>query len=111
MKRLISSFTVLLLSGVPALAKTVTLLNVSYDPTRELYQAVNQAFAAQWRQKTGDDVVINQSHGGSGQQARAVIDGLEADVGTPGLAGDVRAHAEKGLLLPRRLHKPLPTHT
>ena len=57
---------------------------MSYDPTRELYQAVNKAFADQWKKKTGDDVVINQSHGGSGKQARAVIDGLEADVVTLG---------------------------
>ena len=59
-----------------ASAKDITLLNVSYDPTRELYQAVNKAFADQWKQQTGDTVTINQSHGGSGKQARAVIDGL-----------------------------------
>jgi sulfate transport system substrate-binding protein len=80
-------------------AKDVTLLNVSYDPTRELYQAINPAFAAQWKAKTGDDVKINQSHGGSGKQARAVIDGLEADVVTLALAYDIDALVENGNLL------------
>jgi sulfate/thiosulfate-binding protein len=74
------------------------LLNVSYDPTRELYQDVNAAFAAQWKAKTGKDVTIQQSHGGSGKQARAVIDGLEADVLTLALAYDIDAVAESGLL-------------
>src|SRR5512136_2434869 len=72
-------------------AKEITLLNVSYDPTRELYQAINPAFVSQWKAKTGDDVKINQSHGGSGKQARAVIDGLEADVVTLALAYDIDA--------------------
>jgi sulfate transport system substrate-binding protein len=76
-----------LLAG-SALAATYELLNVSYDPTRELYKEVNAAFAADYKAKTGDDVVINQSHGGSGKQARSVIDGLEADVLTLALAGD-----------------------
>ncbi|MFZ6719175.1 sulfate ABC transporter substrate-binding protein [Undibacterium sp. Ji49W] len=79
-------------------AADVTLLNVSYDPTRELYQDVNQAFAKQWKAKTGDNVTIKQSHGGSGKQARAVIDGLDADVVTLALAYDTDALAEKGLL-------------
>ena len=92
-------------------AKQVTLLNVSYDPTRELYQAVNKAFAGEWKQKTGDDVVINQSHGGSGKQARAVIDGLEADVVTLGLAYDIDAIAEKGNLLPKDWQKRLPNNS
>ena len=65
-----------------ARAAQITLLNVSYDPTRELYEAVNTQFARDWKAKTGDDLTINQSHGGSGKQARAVIDGLEADVVT-----------------------------
>ena len=69
----------------------VTLLNVSYDPTRELYQEVNAAFAASWKAKTGQAVTINQSHGGSGKQARAVIDGLQADVVTLALAYDIDA--------------------
>ncbi|MES2038879.1 sulfate ABC transporter substrate-binding protein [Undibacterium sp. Ji83W] len=81
-----------------ALAADISLLNVSYDPTRELYQDVNQAFAKQWKAKTGDNVTIKQSHGGSGKQARAVIDGLDADVVTLALAYDTDALAEKGLL-------------
>ncbi len=76
----------LLISLGAAFAKQITLLNVSYDPTRELYEAVNSQFAKDWKAKTGDDLTINQSHGGSGKQARAVIDGLEADVVTLGLA-------------------------
>jgi sulfate/thiosulfate-binding protein len=71
------------------------LLNVSYDPTRELYQDVNDAFTKQWKQKTGQTVAISQSHGGSGKQARSVIDGLEADVVTLALAGDIDAIADK----------------
>ncbi len=82
-----------------ALAET-TLLNVSYDPTRELYQDFNAAFAKYWKGKTGEDVAIKASHGGSGKQARAVIDGLEADVVTLALGGDIDAVAEKGLLAP-----------
>ena len=78
-------------SGPP----TVHLLNVSYDPTRELYQAFNKAFADQWRQKTGQIVTIEQSHGGSGKQARSVIDGLQADVVTLGLASDIDAIVDK----------------
>ena len=77
---------------------SVQLLNVSYDPTRELYDAVNRQFAKQWKAKTGQDVTVKQSHGGSGKQARAVIDGLEADVVTLALAYDVDAVAKAGLL-------------
>ena len=79
----------------------VTLLNVSYDPTRELYQDFNAAFSKYWKAKTGADVVIKQSHGGSGKQARAVIDGLQADIVTLALAYDIDAIAEKSALLPR----------
>jgi sulfate/thiosulfate transport system substrate-binding protein len=78
--------------------RQVTLLNVSYDPTRELYQDVNAAFAKQWKEKTGQDVTIKQSHGGSGKQARSVIDGLEADVVTLALAGDIETIAGKGVI-------------
>jgi len=87
-------------SLVPAVAqaKEVTLLNVSYDPTREFYQAYNAAFAKYWKAKTGDDVVVKASHGGSGKQARSVIDGLDADVVTLALAYDIDAIANKGLL-------------
>jgi sulfate/thiosulfate transport system substrate-binding protein len=93
---------VLMLSAlsVPGVARAAgpTILNVSYDPTRELYQDVNAAFAAQWKAKTGQSVTIQQSHGGSGKQARAVIDGLEADVVTLALAYDIDAMAKAGLL-------------
>jgi sulfate transport system substrate-binding protein len=86
------------------------LLNVSYDPTRELYQDVNAAFTAQWKAKTGKDVTVQQSHGGSGKQARAVIDGLEADVVTLALAYDIDALAESGLLA-RDWQKRLPQNS
>jgi sulfate transport system substrate-binding protein len=88
------------LAGAPARAAAaeVRLLNVSYDPTRELYEQVNAAFAKHWKAKTGDAVVVRQSHGGSGKQARSVIDGLEADVVTLALAYDVDAVAKSGLL-------------
>jgi len=89
----------LLLAAAPASAADITLLNVSYDPTRELYTQVNKAFIAQWKaQHPGDTVTIRQSHGGSGKQARSVIDGLEADVVTLALAYDIDAIAERGLL-------------
>src|SRR5262245_45115041 len=78
----------------------VTLLNVSYDPTRELYQAFNAAFSKHWQAKAGQKVSVKQSHGGSGRQARTVIDGLEADVVTLALAFDVDAIASKGLIAP-----------
>ena len=90
----ISAFAIL----QTAQAADITLLNVSYDPTRELYQDVNTAFAKEWKGKTGDNVKIKQSHGGSGKQARAVIDGLEADVVTLALAYDIDALAEHKLL-------------
>jgi sulfate transport system substrate-binding protein len=84
--------------AAPAVAADVSLLNVSYDPTRELYQDENAAFAAYWKAKTGKAVLVEQSHGGSGKQARAVIDGLEADVVTLALAYDIDAIAKSGLL-------------
>ncbi|MES2077089.1 MAG: sulfate ABC transporter substrate-binding protein [Pseudomonadota bacterium] len=85
-------------ASAPAFAADISLLNVSYDPTRELYQDVNTAFAKDWKAKTGDNVKIKQSHGGSGKQGRAVIDGLEADVVTLALAYDIDAVGERGLL-------------
>jgi len=94
-----------------AWAKQITLLNVSYDPTRELYEDYNKAFAKYWKEKTGDDVTINQSHGGSGKQARAVIDGLDADVVTLGLAYDIDSIAEKSGLLPKNWQKLLPDNS
>jgi len=84
-----------------------TLLNVSYDPTREFYQAYNAAFAKHWKAKTGEDVTVKQSHGGSGKQARAVIDGLEADVVTLALARDVNAIVDKAKLIPADWQKRL----
>jgi sulfate/thiosulfate-binding protein len=87
------------MTGAPALAQAkppVALLNVSYDPTRELYVEFNAAFAKYWKGKTGQDVTVKQSHGGSGKQARSIIDGLEADVATLGLAGDTDALVKNG---------------
>jgi sulfate transport system substrate-binding protein len=90
---------VLTLTASAVLADT-TLLNVSYDPTRELYKAVNEAFIKDWKAKTGETIRIEQSHGGSGKQARAVIDGLQADVVTLALQGDIDQIAKAGLLKP-----------
>src|SRR4030088_1152267 len=81
-----------------AAAGPTKLLNVSYDPTRELYQEINTAFAKQWKAKTGVDLQIGQSHGGSGKQARSVIDGLQADVVTLALAYDIDVIADRGLV-------------
>ena len=91
-----------------AIAKDVTILNVSYDPTRELYQEYNAAFAKYWKAKTGDTLSVKSSHGGSGKQARSVIDGLEADVVTLALAYDIDEIAEKAKLLPVDWQKRLP---
>ena len=88
LRRIFSTTALGFALAVPAWAD-VTLLNVSYDPTRELYQAFNTAFAKQWQAKTGEKVVVRQSHGGSGKQARTVIDGLDADVVTLALASDI----------------------
>jgi sulfate transport system substrate-binding protein len=96
--------------GSTALAQT-TLLNVSYDPTRELYQDFNAAFARHWKAQTGETVTIQQSHGGAGKQARAVIDGLEADVVTLALAYDIDAIAEKARLIPTDWQKRLPNNS
>ena len=100
-----------LLAGASAQAASTTLLNVSYDPTRELYKDINAAFAAQWKAKTGQDVTINQSHGGSGSQSRAVIDGLDADVVTLALAYDIDAISQKAGLLPANWQKRLPENS
>ncbi len=91
--------------------KPVTLLNVSYDPTRELYEDFNHQFAAYWKTKTGQDVTVRQSHGGSGKQARSVIDGLGADVVTLALAYDIDQIAEKGGLLPANWQTRLPDNS
>jgi sulfate/thiosulfate transport system substrate-binding protein len=97
--------------GEHAGAGHVTILNVSYDPTRELYVDYNAAFAKYWLAKSGQKVAINQSHGGSGKQARSVIDGLAADVVTLGLAGDVDAIATQGKLLPLNWQSRLPNNS
>ncbi len=91
-----------------ASAASVTLLNVSYDPTREFYEEYNKAFTKHWKAKTGDDLTINQSHGGSGKQARAVIDGLDADIVTLALAHDVHQLHEKGKLITETWQSKLP---
>lgn len=94
--------------AMSAHAAEVRLLNVSYDPTREFYLEVNTAFARQWKARTGDTVVVQQSHGGSGKQARSVIDGLSGDVVTLALAYDIDAIAERSKLLPKDWQKRLP---
>lgn len=99
--------TLALFNPISASAKDVTLLNVSYDPTRELYVDFNAAFAKVWKAKTGDTVTVKQSHGGSGKQARAIVDGLEADVATLALAYDVDQLNEKAKLIPKDWQKRL----
>jgi sulfate/thiosulfate-binding protein len=95
----------------PLSAKEVTLLNVSYDPTRELYKEFNASFAAMWKAKTGDTVTVDMSHGGSGKQARAVIDGLNADVVTLALAYDIDAIGREAKLLPENWQSRLPSNS
>jgi sulfate transport system substrate-binding protein len=108
---LLSGLALLVVAPGGAAAKDITLMNVSYDPTRELYQDFNAAFARHWLAKTGDKVTIKQSHGGSGKQARAVIDGLEADVVTLALAYDVDALCDKGKLIPPDWQQRLPNNS
>lgn len=109
------SLLLLVLAPAPAAAqgggKPVTLLNVSYDPTRELYEDFNQQFARYWKEKAGQDVTVRQSHGGSGKQARAVIDGLGADVVTLALAYDIDQIAEKSGMLPADWQSRLPDNS
>src|SRR6266478_4187098 len=92
-------------------AGDISLLNVSYDPTRELYQDFNPSFARYWKEKTGDSVSIKQSHGGSGKQARSVVDGLQADVVTLALAYDIDAISEKARLIPKDWQQRLPNNS
>ena len=101
---------IILMTAV-AHAATTRLLNVSYDPTRELYDDYNRAFAAYWKGRTGDTVIVNQSHGGSGKQARSVIEGLEADVVTLALAYDIDALAAQGGLIPANWQTRLPNNS
>jgi len=96
----LAAIALALSTAAAAFAADITLLNVSYDPTRELYTDFNNAFAQYWQKKSGDKVTIRQSHGGSGKQARSVIDGLDADVVTLALAYDIDAIAGKGLIKP-----------
>jgi len=111
MKRIVPIILASLLTSVLFATGPVKLLNVSYDPTRELYQDFNAAFATYWKAKTGVDVEINQSHGGSGAQSRSVIDGLQADVVTLGLAYDIDAIAEKAKILPADWQARLPNNS
>jgi len=112
MKTFLKIVVLLVLSlAVVAGAKDIKLLNVSYDPTRELYQDYNAAFARYWKAKTGDTVVVAQSHGGSGKQAQSVINGLEADVVTLALAYDIDAISQQAQLLPADWQKRLPDNS
>lgn len=105
---LVASVGAFAVGTIPAVAQTQTLLNVSYDPTRELYQDFNAAFIKHWKATSGADVTIKQSHGGSGKQARSVIDGLEADVVTLALAHDIDALHRVGSLIPANWQSRLP---
>src|SRR5215210_1006615 len=116
MRRLRSTLAALAAVGFTTVAASIaladtTLLNVSYDPTRELYKAVDAAFAKQWKEQTGETVTIDQSHGGSSKQARAVIDGLSADVVTLGMEADINAIAEKTGKIPADWKKRLPNNS
>src|ERR1700694_2699239 len=104
-KKIFVVLSLLLICSTQTLAQSgqVSWLTVSYDPTRELYQYFNQAFIKYWKAKTGQTVAIEQSHGGSSKQARAVIDGLQADVGTLGPAYDIAAISQNAGLLPADL--------
>src|SRR5262249_54780129 len=107
----LAAITSFIFQSHTAWATEVTLLNASYDPTRELYQAVNAEFAKAWKNKTGDTLTINQSHAGSGKQARAVIDGLEADIVTLALSYDIDNISEKSNLLPSNWQSRLPNNS
>src|SRR5262245_18983075 len=110
MKPFVRTFALALAAALatwPVPASALELLNVSYDPTRELYRSVNEAFAEQYKAKTGTDVTIRLSHGGSGTQARAIVDGLEADVATLAMWPDTNAIAKAGLM-PLGWEKNLP---
>jgi sulfate transport system substrate-binding protein len=111
MKRILQIGWTLVAAGALFGAGPVKLLNVSYDPTRELYQDINAAFAKQWKAKTGADVQVSQSHGGSGKQARAVIDGLQADIVTLALSYDIDSIAERSRALPANWQSRLPNNS
>jgi sulfate/thiosulfate transport system substrate-binding protein len=107
----LAAIAVMLLTSACSKQGGLKLLNASYDPTRELYEEVNPAFAKAWEARTGQKIQISQSHGGSGRQARAVIDGLQADVVTLALAGDIDAIAEQGRMLPLNWQQRLPNNS
>jgi sulfate/thiosulfate-binding protein len=111
LKTLLIGLSLSLSATLAGAADKVELLNVSYDPTRELYEDINRTFSAEWKAKHGEDLTIKQSHGGSGKQARAVIDGLQADVVTLALAYDIDAIAEKAKLLPLTWQSRLPNNS
>src|SRR5713226_2435435 len=111
MKTMLNALAIASLAFFSATARDLTLLNASYDPTRELYQDFNAAFAKYWEAKTGDKVAIRQSNSGSGKQARAVIDGLPADVVTLAMAYDIDAIAERAKLLPKDWQSRLPNNS
>jgi sulfate/thiosulfate transport system substrate-binding protein len=107
----VALLAIMVLLGGGRVAAEPSLLNVSYDPTREFYAALNKAFAEDWKAKTGETITLRTSHGGSGAQARAVIDGLEADVVTLALASDIDAIAERAHLLPTEWQRRLPDNS
>ena len=109
--KLVFAATLCILANNNSQAAEVNLLNVSYDPTRELYQEDNPVFAKYWKEKTGDTLSINQSHGGSGKQARSVLEGLEADVVTLALAYDVDQLYQKRKLIPEKWQSLLPNNS
>src|SRR5215467_5422980 len=111
MKRILTASFVLLFTMGVLFSADFKLLNVSYDPTRELYQEVNAAFAKFWKAKSGDSVTISQSHDGSGKQARSVMDGLQADVVTLALAYDIDAISQRSNLLPSNWQSRLPNNS
>src|SRR5262245_26443947 len=111
MRKVIASLILSVCAVSAAHAQSKTLLNVSYDPTRELYRVYNAEFIKYWKEKTGETVAVQQSHAGSGGQARAVIDGLKADVLTLALEGDINAVAEKTKKLPLDWRSKLPNNS